>query len=81
MTTITFDKLYWEKANPFRFVLPYFHDCQSRLKNDVALLAAAYIRMRLKNECTKLYDSKVDWTHFAAAYIRMRLILESGLQL
>ena len=77
MTTITFDKLYWEKANPFRFVLPYFHDCQSRLKNDVALLAAAYIRkwvyqtIRLKSWldtfCCGLYSN--------AAYIGERLTI------
>ena len=57
-------------------------------KIDLALLAAAYIQIRLFKcglysnaaliECTKLYGLKVDWPLFAAAYIPMRLTLECG---
>ena len=57
-------------------------------KIDLALLAAAYIQIRLFKcglysnaaliECTKLYSLKVDWPLFAAAYIPMRLTLECG---
>ena len=42
---------------------------------DLALLAAAYIQMRLIIEYTKPYGLKVDWSILAAAYIEVRLLI------